>query len=149
MTLILRRSRGRAEVENRARHQAEQRLLIALEAGENGVWEQDLKTSRFTGDAKLFELYGIPPTEDGALTYGTWLSRIHPEDRPSAEEASRALRAGTASVRNRFRVLRQDGTVRHLESAGAVVLDERGRAIRVVGISRDVTARKEAEKEHA
>jgi signal transduction histidine kinase/CheY-like chemotaxis protein len=149
MTLILRRSRGRAEVENRARRQAEQRLLIALEAGENGVWEQDLETSRFTGDAKLFELYGIPPTEDGALTYGTWLSSIHPEDRPSAEEASRALRAGTASMRNRFRVLRQDGTVRHLESAGAVVLDERGRAIRVVGISRDVTARKEAEKEHA
>jgi signal transduction histidine kinase/CheY-like chemotaxis protein len=45
--------------------------------------------------------------------------------------------------------LREDGTVRHVESAGAVVLDERGRAIRVVGINRDVTARKEAEKEHA
>jgi PAS domain S-box-containing protein len=42
--------------------------------------------------------------------------------------------------------VRPDGTIRHLESLGEVVRDDKGVPIRLLGICLDVTARKEAEK---
>jgi C4-dicarboxylate-specific signal transduction histidine kinase len=44
-----------------------------------------------------------------------------------------------------FRIIRPDGTVRHLSAAQGVVLDEQGNVVRVVGTAVDITASKEME----
>lgn len=56
----------------RERQQAQQRLRLALDAGQIGVWDQNLATGRMTADQRLFELYGIPVPPDGSIGYETW-----------------------------------------------------------------------------
>jgi two-component system sensor histidine kinase/response regulator len=148
VTLALRRSLARAEQEIRARHQAEERLRIALEAAENCVWDHDLTTSRVTGDRRLFDLFGLPPSADGSLAYETWLTHVHPDDRVATEQRWRDVKPTAPSIRDEFRVLCADGSVRYVEAFGTALCDDRG-PVRVIGVSRDVTDRKEAEKERS
>ena len=55
ITLALSGSLRRAEAEILARRQAEQRLQVALEAGNVGVWDQDFESGRFTADANVLQ----------------------------------------------------------------------------------------------
>jgi two-component system sensor histidine kinase/response regulator len=136
-----------AEAGARARRRAEKRLRLALDAGNLGVWDNDLATGRLTGDPELLELYGISPSPDGTITRETWAERVHPDDRPAAVGALLELRSGTSNVRLEFRVVRPDGTVRYVEAAAIAELDARGELSRVVGVNRDVTERKQVERE--
>src|SRR5690606_20596105 len=81
------------------------------------------------------------------LGYG-WLQAVHPEDREwLREEWTRAVRRGhTYSLE--YRVLRHDGAYRHHETRAAPLRDEEtGRILEWVGMSFDVSRRKEAEEE--
>ena len=44
------------------------------------------------------------------------------------------------------RIMRPDGSIRHLHSVGEVVRDESGTAVRMLGVCLDVTERKQAER---
>jgi hypothetical protein len=45
--------------------------------------------------------------------------------------------------------VRPDGTIRHLRGEGIVLRDSQGKAVRVIGLNRDVTEQKQAEEERA
>ena len=147
VTVTLQRALVRAQDENRARQQAEQRLQLALDAGGVGVWEFDPVTHLFFADSFVFQLHGIPRPPDRALRYDTWSSLVHPADLAQVDGALRELAGGKANARAQFRVVRPDGTIRHLEAAGAPVFNEAGTVARVVGVSRDMTAHLAAEQE--
>jgi signal transduction histidine kinase/PAS domain-containing protein len=149
ITLRLRRSLDRAESELKARNQAEQRLRIAVEAGEIGVWDYDPRLQRLRGDERQFELYGIPVTGDRSIGYDTWIARVHHDDRAAAEATMRRLSEGAPNQHAEFRAVRPDGEVRHVEASGTVVLDAHGQTSLVVGVNRDVTARRRAEGDRA
>ena len=144
ITLALSGSLRRAEAEILARRQAEQRLQVALEAGSVGVWDQDFESGQFTADANVLQHYGLP---NGVVEYQTWLARVHPEDRQHVEAVLRELVGGTANARVEFRIVLPDGQLRYLDSAGSAVRDERGRVKKIVGVTRDVTPQKHAERE--
>ncbi len=147
ITLALSRSLSRAETELSARRRADQRLQIALEAGSIGVWDQDPSDRHFTADARTLELHGLPQTSDGIVTYETWRQRIHPEDVARTAAILDELASGTAKARSEFRIVLPDGQTRYLEGAASSVRDERGNVSQIVGVSHDVTAQKEAERE--
>jgi C4-dicarboxylate-specific signal transduction histidine kinase len=58
--------------------------------------------------------------------------------------AQRAIR-GKTQESVEFRIIRPDGEVRHISTAEGAVLDEHGKAVRLVGTAVDITARKEME----
>ena len=165
-TRTVRRALDRAERELADRKQAEerlkavtQRLQLALEAGEIGVWDWNLQTNQVLYNDRLFAVYGLDRTPDRVVRYEDWASRIHPEDLPKQEAALQHLTAGherrqnhasTEPERRRreFRILRPDGTVRHVQSAAAVIADEKGQPTRLVGMNMDVTEQKQAEREN-
>jgi signal transduction histidine kinase/CheY-like chemotaxis protein len=146
---MLGRSLDRAIQEVRARESAEQRLRMALDAGHIAVWSQDPTTRRFTADPELYAMCDVTPDPDGTVPFETWAERLHPDDLARARSLVDDLDAGTPLVHTEFRVVRRDGSVLHLEGAGAAVRDNDGRVVLVVGVNRDVTAERSSERERA
>jgi PAS domain S-box-containing protein len=123
-----------------------ERLHLALRSSNYGVWELDLATGRRNWDDAVIAMYGLTrATFDPMRTI--WLDLVHPEDRAAAAETMRRVVAGEqADYSIVYRVVRPDGTIRHLESHGYLQRDARGQPVRLVGLSRDVTAQNQLEQ---
>jgi PAS domain-containing protein len=84
-------------------------------------------------------MFGLPV--GSGLTDEELRARIHPQDHPLVVGAWRASLPDEDGHWANFRVVRPDGTVRYLHSAGRVVARSGGRARVVRGITLDVTDR--------
>ena len=123
--------------------EGEKRLRLALEAGEMGAWDVDLRTNATAWDAKEFALLGLsvgsvdPSPEE-------FYRRVHPDD---VNEVKRLVDVAfeTGRLTGQFRIVHPDGALRWLVGEGQILRDERGRPVRMVGINYDVTERKQAE----
>ncbi len=122
---------------------ASDRLMLATRAGGVGIWEMDFLHNRLIWDEQMYRLYGISAADFGGLEED-WTSRLHPADKLRAvDEIYRALGAGH-DFDSEFRVVRPDGTVRHLRSLAIVRRDATGQALRIVGTNWDITSEKQA-----
>lgn len=132
--------RRRAEASAR---QNEERLTLALNAAQMGTWDWQITddTLLWTEDTK--RIFGL--TEDPKNALDSFFQIVHPDDRPVVEFAiERAIRDGVP-YEVEFRLL-QDGGIRWVLSKGNVLYDESGRPARMLGISVDLTERKQAEQ---
>ena len=124
----------------------EQRLRLALEAGSLGVWEVDFTADRIRYDAILLARLGWgADRSDRPLAEAIEL--VHPRDRAKVRQMFAQCRRGQRSqARVEFRMRRAGGGYAWVEDH-AQVAERRadGRPARLVGVSADVTARKEAE----
>lgn len=123
-----------------------ERLHLALRSSNYGVWELDLASGRRNWDDAVIAMYGLTrDTFDPERT--RWLDLVHPEDRTAADDNMRRVIAGEkADYSIVYRIVRPDGTVRHLESHGYLQRDARSQPLRLVGLSRDVTAQMQLEQ---
>jgi PAS domain S-box-containing protein len=71
--------------------------------------------------------------------------RVHADDRDLVRRLFAETVATGAGRLTEFKFIVGDGSVRHVEAQGSVINDESGVPVGVVVVSRDVTARKEAE----
>ncbi|WP_426012413.1 PAS domain S-box protein [Caulobacter sp. DWR2-3-1b2] len=127
----------RAEGEARYRAMSE-RVLLATQAGQIGIWERNLQTDALVWDDKMHALYGVEPGED--LTFERFAAALHPEDRQDQLIAAQAAVDNDAPFNTEFRVVRPDGEVRSIRALATVVRDAAGSALRMVGTNWDVTA---------
>lgn len=129
--------------------QSEERLRIAVEAGQLGTWDWDLRTNDVMWSPKLEEIHGI---EAGSFagTFEEFQRDIHPEDRDRVlRSISEAVETGAPYVME-YRIVTPGGARRWLAAQGEVLRDSEGRALRMIGVCRDATLQKdaEAEREH-
>ena len=122
------------------------RLKLAAEAARLGVWEFDLETNTLAWDEYMCHLHGILP-EDFRGVYEDWERSVHPEDFPAALATFNAAVAEKGEFRSEFRVVWPSGQIRYIEAHGAVRCGPTGTPLRVVGVNRDITERKQAEIE--
>ena len=119
------------------------RWQLALRATRYGVWDWDPVSGALIWDDRLFEIYGVERNEFDS-THQARLGLLHPDDRHRTEQEEQdALHLGREEFKNEFRIILSDGFVRHIETHGYIRRDEQGRAIRVVGMDRDITAEKQ------
>jgi PAS domain S-box-containing protein len=124
----------------------EQRLRLALEAGQMGVWEWNIRTGAVHWSDNLESLYGLAPASF-AGTFEAFQALVHPEDRTLVGEAiARAveLRAGYDVE---FRIARPDGGVEWIAGKGQVLCDARGHAERMIGVATNISERKLLDEE--
>ncbi len=93
-------------------------------------------------DARAAALHG-KPAEDGSHSLEDWLAAIVPEDRHIAEVHFFNYNVAGSAYETQYRVVAEDGTVRHLRSIGSFYTDAAG-ADKTIGIVWDVTADAEA-----
>ncbi len=128
--------------------EGQERLRLAVEAGQLGTWETDLASHMSTRSPRALDIVGW--SQDAAVApFDHWVKRIHLADR------SRVLKSWDRTVTGRqplyqeeYRFLRGDGNWRWLESHGAPVRTdpETGRVLRLAGTIQDITERRAAEE---
>lgn len=124
--------------------ESEERLSLAVESAGAGLWHVDLSSGVFWATARAKELFGF--AEDEIVTLQAIAERIHPADRSFVRDAIARARGDLQRSEVAYRVLRPDGHERWVNSRGRTRLGPSGKPDRLMGISVDVTARKEAEE---
>lgn len=142
-----REARERELIDSEARlRRSEDRMQLAIKAAQLGIWDWDVARDEQTWDDSMYELFDIPK-EGGLSSRTAWLQRVVPEDvgRLNAE-IQEALR-GDRVFSSDFRVQWRDGSIRVIRGAAHTVRNANGRALRMVGVVRDMTDLNVAERE--
>ena len=132
---------ARKQLETSLREQKEFFRLISESIGEH-IAVLDLQGQRLYNSPSYRQFFGDSRDLRGSDSFAD----VHPEDR---ERVKRVFRQTTETGRGQeieYRLVRNDGSVRHLASAGRLLRDRQGEAARVVVVSRDITERKQAEQ---
>jgi PAS domain S-box-containing protein len=124
--------------------ESERRLGQAADAADVGIWTWDVAKDEVWITSRGSALHGFLP--GARLDLREFLSTLHPEDLERVRESIERLIASGSEVEGEFRVVR-DGQTRWIGLRGIVERGEFGRALRVRGVSLDVTRRKTAEAE--
>ncbi len=131
--------------------ESEQRFRLATEASGVGIWEWNVITNQIKWDAKMFEIYGVKPTNNGFVQYDTWKEAVVPEDIEEQEKILQDTVKNSSSSKRSFKILRaDDGILRHIEAVETVRTNATGQADWIIGTNMDVTeqvlARKKIEE---
>jgi PAS domain S-box-containing protein len=126
--------------------ESEQRLALATQSAELGIWDWNVKENIMTWDEKMFDLYGIKK-DTFVETVDAWMNGLHPDDKDRAIAECNDSLKGIKDFNTTFRVLHPDGKVLHIKADGLVLRDSAGIAIRMIGVNRDITESKLNETE--
>ena len=94
---------------------------------------------------EMFRLFGFDP-QHGLPRFEQWVQRIHSEDRDKFKLASDRTLLKNLDCDVEFRIVKPDGTVRHVHGIGHPVLSPNGELVQVVGTLVDITERIRAEE---
>lgn len=122
-----------------ALRESEERLRLALEGGNQGTWDWDLKGT-FTLDDNGRSLFGLQPQEPATLD--RFRSMLHPDDRERVIATLTAAPLPQMQIHEEYRITRGDGAIKWIVARGRV--DESG--VRMSGTVADITERKMAEE---
>ena len=136
------------ELSNLKVRQSEERLQLALEASTSGAWDWNIKTGEVIFSPQWFESLGYKENEL-APHVDSWKKLVHPDDLLKTMETLEIhFREGTEVYQVENRLLKKDGSWRWNLDVGKVVKrDAEGKPLRMVGVDRDITKNKQAEKE--
>ncbi|WP_144798867.1 PAS domain S-box protein [Halorubrum depositum] len=125
-----------------------ERLRLAVEGADVGVWDWDLRTDEVRFDERWAAMLGYDRSEI-SFELSEWEDRVHPDDIDGAWSALEAHFAGeTEHYQCDHRMRSKSGEWRWIRDRGRVVeRDEDGEPVRAVGIHIDVTAEKERERD--
>lgn len=142
--LVNRTTRRRAE---RALAESKELMGLAADAAHLGMWVWDVSGD----DAWMTEqgraLFGFTP--GARVDYAAILDRVHPEDRAAREAAIKRALETRGEYEMEYRVQPPEGGVRWVSARGRCVGAVNGRGQKLLGVSMDVTVRKQAELEAA
>jgi PAS domain S-box-containing protein len=140
-------ARRRTEEQAQRATASEERLALAMEATQDGLWDWDVATDQVFYSPRYARMLGYEPGEIAGDVSG-WVTLMHPEDQARAQRANRdCIENRAARIEVEFRMRHRDGGWRWILGRGSVVArDGAGRALRVVGTHTDVTGRRQAEE---
>jgi len=130
--------------QQKALHQFEERVALAAEAAQLGVWELDTTSNRIWVSDKVRQLFQFPP--DDEITYSEFEKRVHPDDRAARDRVMRRTIQAHSSYETEYRIVLPDGTIRWIGGRARCVSDTKGKPTRLLGVSMDITERKQAEE---
>ncbi|HLP04228.1 MAG TPA: PAS domain S-box protein [Paludibacter sp.] len=113
-----------------------------------GSWSLDLRIDKLTWSDEMYRIFGQIPGEFKG-TYGAFLETIHPDDH---EKVNTAYTSSIEESRDEYevehRVVRKTtGEIRHVVEKCQHVRDEAGRIVMSIGMTHDITERKQAEEQ--
>ncbi|MBA4149696.1 MAG: PAS domain S-box protein [Verrucomicrobia bacterium] len=120
--------------------QNEARLQIALEAGQMGTWEWQIKNGKLIWSPDLEKIHGLLPGSFKG-NFEAFAEDIVPEDR----EATLKTIADALEKKSNFEIEYRLLNGRWVEGRGSVIIDESGNPERMVGVCADINRRKQSE----
>jgi PAS domain S-box-containing protein len=123
-----------------ALRQVTQRMQLAAAAAGIGFWSRDRESRIEEWDDQMFRIYGVSREDFD----GRWEPLVHPDDLPVVERLTEeALTAGHTGEYE-YRIVRPDGTVRHIRGMSVCASGPQGELLREIGVNFDITEEKVA-----
>jgi PAS domain S-box-containing protein len=127
--------------------ESEERMRLAMESGDFGTRDVNLKVNREIWSETHFRICGYEPVAGGAAVGGMLDSLIHKDDFKRIFEARQQARKQRSLYHVEYRLRRADTQkIVWIEVWGRYYYDEGGEAVRFVGICFDISRRKELER---
>jgi PAS domain S-box-containing protein len=124
--------------------ESEERLRVALAAGQLGDWYWDIRTDLINFSAQAAALFGVD--EGPVISWTDMRKLIDPADAPAAfAEVDAAVREHR-DYAIEFRMRRGKGRLVWISAVGRPVYDAEGEPTGVIGVVQDISARKRTEE---
>jgi PAS domain S-box-containing protein len=124
--------------------ESEERLQLAAESAEIGLWMLDVGSGRFWVNERGRALFGYAVGSDVTMT--RILESVLPADRQTVENVVREAAETGESMQVDYRIVLPGGHVRWLHSRGRLWPATAEKPARLLGTSLDVTERRQAEE---
>ncbi len=126
----------------------EQRLQLAIEGADLGMWDWDMQTNDVYFSPRYLSMLGYGPMEL-PHTLATWDNLLHPEDRETVkQQIFSCIEKGSGKWGTEFRLRHKSGQYLWISGRGKIVeFSQNGSPIRAAGTHRDITYRKITEEE--
>lgn len=125
---------------------AEEKLRLALEATNDGLWEWYPKENIVIWNSRSYTMLGYEPDEFN-MNYEKWLELLNPEDRDKVNaDMFEQINTKDKKFSIEFRYLTKDKSWKWINGRGKVIKqDANGNPEYIIGTHTDITERKEAE----
>jgi PAS domain S-box-containing protein len=111
-----------------------------------GNWEWDIESDEMYCSDEIYRIVGAThQTFDG--TYESFSELIYADDRESVLKAVQKAIDEGAKSEFEHRIVRFDGSILEIRQRVEPILDDTGRAVRVIGIVQDVTEKNQADRD--
>jgi PAS domain S-box-containing protein len=132
-------------------------LKLALSAAKMGAWEWDIANDIQYWSPETYEMMGFQTDDQGRVldqngneispfpNNELFLNLIHPDDLASVLQVEQEALEQRLPFESECRIFRQNGSVYWCYTRGAYIYNSAGEAVKLVGISMDITERKQAE----
>ncbi|MDX1492101.1 MAG: EAL domain-containing protein [Pseudohongiellaceae bacterium] len=124
---------------------ANERFVISHQYASVGTWDWDIKSGALFWSDEIYKLFGFEEAVT-ETTYENFLSAIHPSDRELVSASVKDCIENGTPYNVEHRVLHKNGDVRWLSERGHVIRDEKGKAIRMLGVVADIDELKSAQQ---
>lgn len=122
-----------------------ERFNIVSKATSDVIWDCDLINEELLWNKAIKGILHHRDAEQTSLEW--WKQRIHPDDRERVlEKLNDCLENGTIHWTDEYRFLGGDGSYKDIFDRGFVMLDDKGKAYRMIGSMQDITDRKREEQ---
>jgi len=122
-----------------------EQLLYAAESAEIGLWFWNLIEEKIYSTPKCNEFFEVSPFD--TLSYTDFLEVVHPDDRQNLVDTFLESQKNGTEYDIEYRVIHSAGNIHWLSTRGKTYLDSEGKPVNIMGVVRQITERKNADKE--
>ena len=138
------RTQELADSMNQASDLAE-RLSLAIESAGLGICDWNITAKKIIWNRYHEILLDYRPGTLAEYTYEDWERRVHPDDLARVTATIDLAMATQTDYSSEYRVIWEDGSIHWLDGFGRFYYNSDGLAIRMTGLAKDITDRKQAE----
>ena len=121
---------------------AREKLNLALENGNIGLWEWDLITNEVSWDERMEKMFGLQRGSFGK-TYNAFEALVNEEDISHVRNAIKYALDNELPYATIFRTRSENSKVKYISAKGSARKDKQGRPVAITGVCSDVTQLKE------
>jgi PAS domain S-box-containing protein len=121
-----------------ALRRSEAYLAEAQRMSHSGSWARTVPGGEVYWSQESYRIFGLDPLRIKP-THKIFLNRTHPDDQAALEQATRQAILDRNHYEADFRIIREDGTIRHIHTVGHPVINAPGELVEFVGTHIDVT----------
>jgi len=125
--------------------QSEKRLSLAADSAEAGLWELDYGTGLFWATERAREIFGYDPEE--VISMERFEASVHPDDLERVRQVIARAQSEREPVNIEYRIRVGDGLLKWISSRGRPYFKSTGEPDRLMGVSLDISKRKEMEEQ--
>ena len=123
-----------------------ERLDLAIDAGNMGIWEMDIVSRQSVWNDIEYSLLGLTPDEIAEPNAELFYRYVHPDDISPVQEKVEAAVEQKTEFDTEFRIRREGSPERWLAAKARVITNAAGDAVKMIGVNYDITERKQNEE---